>query len=178
MPSTQPSDLDVEAFLDNVEPERRRTDARRMLALMREITGAEPVMWGTSIIGFGRQPYTTADGKAHEWFAVGFSPRKAALTLYGLTYYGSNAEILADLGPHTTGKGCVYVKRLENVDVVVLRRLVERAWDQNHVSSSRPPNAGRSGSATADPGLSSAATKLAATNRHEAVNTAQRMGWI
>jgi hypothetical protein len=133
MPSTQPTDVNVETFLDNVEPERRRTDAWRVYSLMREITGADPVMWGTSIVGFGRQPYTTADGKAHEWFAVGFSPRKAALTLYGLTYYGSNAEMLASLGPHTTGKSCVYVKRLDDVDVDVLRRLVEQAWAQNHV---------------------------------------------
>ena len=90
---------------------RRRDDARVVLDLMREVTGAEPVVWGPSMIGFGRQPYTTADGKEHEWFAVGLAPRKAALTLYGLTYYGSNEDLLERLGPHTTGKGCVYVKR-------------------------------------------------------------------
>ena len=99
---------------------------------MREVTGAEPVVWGPSMIGFGRQPYTTADGKEREWFAVGLAPRKAALTLYGLTYYGSNDDLLERLGPHTTGKGCVYVKRLEAVDRAVLTELVERAWQENH----------------------------------------------
>ena len=68
----------------------------------------------------------------HEWFAVGLSPRKASLTFYGLTYYGSNDDLLARLGPHTTGKGCLYVKRLEDVDEAVLRELVARAWETNH----------------------------------------------
>ena len=69
---------------------------------MREVTGAQPRMWGPTMIGFGRQPYRTADGKEHEWFAVGLAPRKAALTLYGLTYYDSNSDLLERLGPHTT----------------------------------------------------------------------------
>jgi hypothetical protein len=89
------------------------------------------VLWGTSMVGFGSQRYTTADGKEHEWFAVGLSPRKAALTLYGLTYYDSNQDLLERLGPHTTGKGCLYVKRLEDVDRDVLVELVERAWAAN-----------------------------------------------
>ncbi len=99
---------------------------------MRQVTGAEPVLWGTSVVGFGKQPYTTADGKEHEWFAVGLSPRKASLTLYGLTYYGSNQDLLERLGPHTTGKGCLYLKRLEDVDRDVLVELVQRAWETNH----------------------------------------------
>ena len=84
------------------------------------------------MIGFGHQPYTTADGKEREWFAVGLAPRKAALTLYGLTYYGSNDDLLDRLGPHTTGKGCLYVKRLNAVDRTVLTELVQRAWQENH----------------------------------------------
>lgn len=99
---------------------------------MREVTGAEPVMWGTSMVGFGRQPYTTADGKQREWFAVGLAARKAALTLYGLTSNGSNEDLLERLGAHTTGKGCLYVKRLDDVDQRVLRELITRAWEQNH----------------------------------------------
>lgn len=130
---TQPTDADVEQFLESVTDDRRRDDARRALALMREETGAEPRLWGASTIGLGRQPYTTADKKQHDWFAVGLSPRKAALTLYGLTFYGSNDDLLARLGPHTTGKGCVYVKRLDDVDETVLRELVRRAWATNHV---------------------------------------------
>ena len=84
------------------------------------------------MIGFGRQPYRTADGKEREWFAVGLAPRKAALTLYGLTYYGTNTDLLEQLGPHTTGKGCLYVKRLDDVDRAVLTDLVRRAWETNN----------------------------------------------
>lgn len=132
---THATDTDPAAVLAAVADERRRQDAERVLALMREETGAGPVVWGPSMIGFGRCPYTTADGKEREWFAVGLAPRKAALTLYGLTYHGTHSELLERLGPHTTGKGCVYVKRLEDVDEEVLRELVRRAWAENH----RPP---------------------------------------
>lgn len=129
---TTATEGDVEAFLQSVTDDRRREDARAALDLIQGVTGSQPVMWGDSMIGFGRQPYTTADGKEHEWFAVGLSPRKAALTLYGLQAYGSNEELLERLGPHTLGKGCVYVKRLAALDVEVLRELVERAWTTNH----------------------------------------------
>ena len=83
---TQPTDDSVAEYLASVTDEHRRQDAEEALALMQDVTGAEPVLWGSSMIGFGRQPYTTADGKEHEWFAVGLSPRKASLTFYGLTY--------------------------------------------------------------------------------------------
>lgn len=129
---TQPTAADVGAFLDSVADRRRREEAEQVLALMRRVTGAEPVMWGASMVGFGHQPYTTADGKERAWFAVGFAPRKAALTLYGLTYYGTNVDLLDRLGPHSTGKGCLYLKRLSEVDADVLTELVERAWETNH----------------------------------------------
>ena len=127
-PSAHPSDVDV--ILDKADP-RRRAQAEEVLELMRSTTGAEPVAWGT-MIGFGRQPYTTADGKEREWFAVGLAPRKAALTLYGLTFYGTNTDLLERLGPHSTGKGCLYLKSLDEVDRDVLTELVERAWEDNH----------------------------------------------
>jgi len=130
---TRPTSEDVEAFLASVENERRREDAQSAMDLMRKVTGVDPVMWGPSMIGFGRQAYTTADGKEHEWFAVGLSPRKAALTLYGLTAYGSNEDLLERLGPHTTGKGCVYVKRLVDLDRGALTALVRRAWDETQL---------------------------------------------
>ena len=129
---TTPTGADITAYLDGVEDERRREDARAVVALIGDVTGAPPRMWGASIIGFGRQPYRTADGKEREWFAVGLAPRKAALTLYGLTYYGSNTDLLERLGPHTTGKGCLYLKRLEDVDREVLTELVRRSWEQNN----------------------------------------------
>jgi hypothetical protein len=129
---TQPTEGSVSAFLAGVTDDRRRADAEEALELMREVTGAEPVLWGSSMIGFGRQPYTTADGKEHEWFAVGLSPRKASLTFYGLTYYESNTDLLDRLGPHTTGKGCLYVKQLDALDREALTELIERSWQANH----------------------------------------------
>ena len=129
---TTPTGADVTAYLDGVEDERRREDARAVVDLIGGVTGAPPRMWGASIIGFGRQPYRTADGKEREWFAVGLAPRKAALTLYGLTYDGSNADLLEQLGPHRTGKGCLYVKRLDDVDREVLAELVRRCWERNN----------------------------------------------
>jgi hypothetical protein len=129
--STQPTDASVTDFLAGVDHDVRRRDAEAAVELIRDVTGADPVMWG-SIIGFGRQPYTTADGKHHEWFAVGVAPRKASLTFYGLTFYGSNEDLLDGLGPHSTGKGCLYAKRLDALDGDVLRTLVGRAWETNH----------------------------------------------
>ncbi len=128
---TKPHDGDVEAFLAGVADEKRRQDAMEAVSLIRDVTGAEPVMWGPSMIGFGTQHYTTADGKEHQWFSVGLAPRKAALTLYGLTFYGSNADLLEKLGPHRTGKGCLYVKRLADVDRSVLVDMVKRSWASN-----------------------------------------------
>lgn len=128
---TTPTDASVDDVIAATEDPRRREDARAALDLISEVTGAEPVVWGTSMIGFGRQPYTTADGKQREWFAVGLAPRKAALTFYGLTY-GSADDLLEQLGPHTTGKGCLYVKRLEALDRSVLTEMVQRAWRENH----------------------------------------------
>ncbi|GAB11180.1 hypothetical protein GOARA_064_01820 [Gordonia araii NBRC 100433] len=132
MSGTRPTTASVADFLGKVGDERRRADATAVVELMRTVTGVEPVMWGPSMIGFGDQPYTTADGKQHEWFAVGLAPRKQALTLYGLTFYGSNTDLLDRLGPHTTGKGCLYVKRLSDVDEEVLAELIRRGWQQNH----------------------------------------------
>jgi hypothetical protein len=129
---TVPTDASVDDVIESTTDERRREDAREALELMRAVTGVVPVVWGPSMIGFGRQPYTTADGKEREWFAVGLAPRKAALTFYGLTYYGSNDDLLERLGPHTTGKGCVYVKKLEALDREVLTEMVRRAWRENH----------------------------------------------
>lgn len=125
---TKPTDASADEVIAAVADERRRADAQEALALMREVTGAEPVVWGPSMIGFGTQPYTTADGKEREWFRVGLAPRKASLTLYGLTFYGSNEDLLDRLGKHSIGKGCVYVKRMSDIDQGVLRELIERSW--------------------------------------------------
>ena len=129
---TKPGAESVDDVLGAVTDTRRADEAREVVEQIRQVTGAEPVVWGGSMIGFGRRPYTTADASG-EWFALGVAARKTALTLYGLTYYGSNADLLERLGPHTTGKGCLYLKRLDAVDRDVLAELVRRSWETNHV---------------------------------------------
>jgi hypothetical protein len=128
---TTAHDGDVGAFLASVPDVRRREDAEAVVALMRSVTGTEPRMWGGSIVGFGQRPYSTADGVERDWFAVGLSPRKAALVLYGLLPPGEGRAELDALGPHTTGKSCLYVKRLAEVDEAALTRLVRRAWEDD-----------------------------------------------
>lgn len=125
---TQPTGASVEAFVDAVEPERRREDAWTLLDLMRRATGEEPVMWGPSIIGFGRYTLTYADGRVGDWPAASFSPRKAASTIYLLDAFEGREELLSRLGPHTTGKVCVYVKRVSDLDLDVLEDLVRRSY--------------------------------------------------
>jgi hypothetical protein len=131
---TRATDDDVEMFLSSVEDELRRSDARTVCALITKVAKAPPVMWGTSIVGFGHRVVRYADGRETDWMAVGFSPRKANTTLYltgGLETY---ADLLADLGKHTTGKGCLYVKRLSDVDLAVLRKIVGRSVVQARTS--------------------------------------------
>lgn len=125
---TRPSDADVTAFLDAVPDERRRAEGHAMRALMERITGEKAVMWGPTMVGFGSMPYTNTTG-TNDWFILGFSPRKAALTLYGVyDGYGPAEPLFADLGPHETGKGCLYLKHLDAVDGAVLEQLVRKAW--------------------------------------------------
>ncbi len=126
---TRPTAADVDAFLAEV-PEPRRGQAQAVRELMTRVTGEPAVMWGSSIIGFGTQRY---QGKASsgEWMVVGLSPRKAALTIYGVyDDYGPPQPLFGELGPHTTGKGCLYLKSLDDVDTTVLERLVREAWDR------------------------------------------------
>jgi hypothetical protein len=125
---TRPGDADVEAFLDTVADPGRRADARHVLALMAEISGEPAVMWGASIIGFGRYRYAYDSGHTGEWMRIGLSPRKSALTLYILPGLEGHSALLEGLGRFTTGKSCLYIKRLADVDATVLRRLIEAAW--------------------------------------------------
>jgi Domain of unknown function (DU1801) len=125
---TQPTDVPVAQFLAGVEPERRRLEGERLDALMREVTGETGVMWGPSIVGYGTYHYRYASGHEGDWPKVGFSPRKAKLSLYGLKDTPEGAALLPSLGPHTAGAGCVYVSRLDAVDEDVLRRLVAIAY--------------------------------------------------
>ena len=128
--TTQPTDADVTGFLATVEHEQRRTDAERALTLMQDVTGEQPRMWGPSIVGFGVCPYTTADGKQHEWFVIGLAPRKASLTLYGLTAYGSRPGPAQPARPAHHRAGRRRPQRLVVFDPEVLRAIVQRARDE------------------------------------------------
>lgn len=127
-PKTAPTDVPPEAFLDTLE-ERRREEGHVLLDRMRRVTGAEPVMWGPSIVGYGSMHYRSPSGAAEgDWFRVGFSPGKAKVTLYGLLGHPRTEELLERLGRHTVGVGCVYATRLEHLDLEVLEQLVAHAY--------------------------------------------------
>ena len=122
---TQRNDQNIERFLDSVEHPTRRQDSFEVLSLMREITGDQGSMWGDSIVGFGDFSYTNTTKKEYKWFKTGFSPRKQSMTLYIMDGFEAYDEILSRLGKHKTGKSCLYINNLEDVDLVVLRELVE-----------------------------------------------------
>lgn len=124
---TRPNEASVEGFLAGVENRRRRRDALSVLELLKGVTGEEPVMWGDSIVGFGSYHYRYASGREGDWPLAGFSPRKQALTLYIMSGLSKQEELLARLGKHRTGKSCLYINKLEDVDLDVLRELVERS---------------------------------------------------
>ena len=123
-PKTRPTDADVGAFLESVADERRRDDAKAVCRLMQEVTGEEPVLWGTGIVGFGSVRLRYASGRELDWPVTGFSPRKTATTVYLMDGFEERSDLLARLGPHSTGKSCLYLKRLSDVDLAVLRELV------------------------------------------------------
>ena len=126
--TTQPTDADVEAFLAAVEHPVRRRDAHRLVELLSRVTGEPPRMWGSSIVGFGTYHYRYASGREGDMAAAGFSPRKAATTVYLMDGVDVHAALLDRLGPHAVGKGCVYVKDLDAVDLGVLEEVVRRSY--------------------------------------------------
>ncbi|MCT4644008.1 MAG: DUF1801 domain-containing protein, partial [Carboxylicivirga sp.] len=114
---TKPTSGDAHAFIANVENKQRREDAKVVLELMQTVTGKEPVMWGESIIGFGNYTYKYASGRVGDWFIVGFSPRKQSLTIYLMYGFNKVQHLLDKLGKHKTGKGCLYINKLKDVDM-------------------------------------------------------------
>ncbi|MBT8382196.1 MAG: DUF1801 domain-containing protein [Ignavibacteriaceae bacterium] len=121
---TKPTKKDVEKFLNNIKDEKRREDCFKIIKLMKQITKAEPKMWGSSIVGFGNYHYKYASGREGDWFVAGFSPRKQSLTIYAMTYLENYPDILKRLGKYKTGKGCLYINKLEDVDMKVLKELI------------------------------------------------------
>jgi len=121
---TKPTKLSVLAFIDALTDETKRADAKALVKLMQSATGEKPKMWGPSIIGFGTYHYTYASGREGDMPLAGFSPRKAATVVYGMTGFSESEALLAKLGKHTTGGGCLYIKKLADVDKKVLETLV------------------------------------------------------
>lgn len=124
---TKATEASVTDFLDNVTSEDRRADCQRVLELMKEITGEQPKMWGPSMIGFGRYHYRYESGREGDWFLTGFSPRKANLTLYIMAGFERYDGLMGRLGKYKTGKSCLYLKRLSDVEEPVLRELIDES---------------------------------------------------
>ena len=138
---TKLSDASVEVFLDGIADEAKRHDSYAILAMMQEVTGVEAKMWGDSIVGFGSYHYKYASGREADWPLVGFSPRKQNLTLYIMSGFEQYDELLQRLGKHSTGKACLYIKRLADVDLAVLRELVKLSVE--HMVSTNSTDMGK-----------------------------------
>ena len=126
---TKENNASVDKFLSTLD-ESKKEDTKRVIQLMTDATKEEPKMWGSSIVGFGKENLKYASGRELEWFKIGVSPRKANITLYGLMKAVLNEpEILEKLGKNTTGKGCIYIKRLSDINSEVLEDLIKKSVD-------------------------------------------------
>lgn len=124
---TKPTNDSVDAYIDAISDERTQRDCRKLLALMKRVTGEQPRLWMNQTVGFGTYHYKYPSGQEGDWYITGFAPRKANLTLYimpGFTEYG---DLMAKLGKHKTGKSCLYIKSLDDVDMSVLEELVDKS---------------------------------------------------
>lgn len=128
---TQKTTASVIAFLESISDERQRQDSFTVLELMKQVTGLEPVMWGASMVGFGDVHYKYASGREGDWFKVGFSPRKQNLTLYITDGFPKYQKLLAKLGRHKTGVSCLYINKLADIDLAVLREMVSQSVGRN-----------------------------------------------
>ncbi|MFI5137962.1 MAG: DUF1801 domain-containing protein [Sphingobacteriales bacterium] len=126
---TKPTEVIVESFLDKVPDENVRKDCCTLIKLMEKITGEKAKMWGTAIIGFGQYHYKYASGHEGDICLVGFSPRKANISIYALGYFAAQAEVLNKLGKYKAGKGCLYIKKLDDINLDVLESLIMQSID-------------------------------------------------
>ena len=124
---TKVNKVNVNKFLKSVKDEQKREDCYKVLEIMKKTTKAEPKMWGTSIIGFGTYHYKYASGREGDWMLVGFSPRKQNLTLYIMSGFDEYDSLMKKLGKHSTGKSCLYIKKLEDVNMKVLKELITKS---------------------------------------------------
>lgn len=124
---TQKTEASVIDFLHSIPDEQKRQDCLTLLEMMSEITGLAPKMWGASIVGFGDVHYKYASGREGDWFKVGFSPRKQNLTLYIMDGFPKYQSLLAELGKHKTGVSCLYIKKLSEVNLDILREMISQS---------------------------------------------------
>jgi hypothetical protein len=127
---TVPTGNNVENFLNSIEIDQRKVDGFELLKIMKNITKEKPVMWGSSIIGFGHVHYKYKSGREGDWFKVGFSPRKKSLSVYVMTGFEKLKDLLEKLGKHKLGKGCLYINKLEDVDRSILIAIINRSLDE------------------------------------------------
>ncbi len=124
---TKATTQSVVKFLNSITDEQRRQDCFTLLEMLKKATGAEPKMWGSSIVGFGDYHYAYASGREADWFLAGFSPRKQNLTLYSMGGFMQYEALLEKLGKHKTGKGCLYINKLEDIHLPTLRKMIEQS---------------------------------------------------
>lgn len=125
---TKKTNLSVDKFIESISDFDTRNDCWTLLNMMKQITKAEPQMWGESIIGFGNYHYKYESGREGDWFITGFSPRKQNLTLYMMTGFNEYETMLKKLGKHKTGKSCLYIHKLDDVDINVLKELISKSY--------------------------------------------------
>jgi hypothetical protein len=126
---TKPSGEDIDLFLSGIEDAKKRQDSFVLVDMMRQVTNTEPKIWASSMVGFGNHHYHYPSGREGDVFVIGFAPRKQDLTLYGLMGFDQHEQILSKLGKYKTGKGCLYIKRLEDVDLPTLNTLIQQAFE-------------------------------------------------
>ena len=127
---TKQTDASVKDFLNAITDEEKRKDCFAVAKIMEEITGSKPKMWGPSIVGFGSYHYKYASGREGDWLVTGFSPRKRDLTLYIMMGFEKYPELMKQLGKHSTGKSCLYIKRLSDIHVPTLKKLIKASVKQ------------------------------------------------
>lgn len=126
---TKENEGDVHKFIDSVDDEQKRRDSYAILEIMADVSNKPAKMWGKSIVGFGRYHYKYASGREGDWPAIGFSPRKQNLTLYIMDGFSDYTKLLKQLGKHKTGVSCLYIKKLEDVDMPVLKQIIRKSFN-------------------------------------------------
>ncbi len=126
---TTPNELSVDDFIDAIESEQKRDDSRALLKIMKEITGDAPTMWGTSIIGFGKYHFRYESGREGDWMVAGFSPRKQNLTIYMMGGFENQSDLLTKIGKVKSSVGCLYVKKLVDIDLQILKEMIQLSVD-------------------------------------------------